>query len=183
MTTFQRFISKVNKSGPPQIGIGKCWNWIGSVDNQPGHGYGKFRFNGKIHVAHRISFLLHHGRIPKGKLILHICIGNRRCVNPKHLYPGTQKQNIQDQKKQNRFRRRNGEFVNTAKLKKCDVLKIFEMFKSGRSMASIAREFGIHGQTNIKKILLRISWKHVSIPENLLTFARQRCRSRIVAPE
>lgn len=45
--------------------------------------------------AHRVSWQIHFGPIPKGKLVLHKC-DNKRCVNPNHLYLGTQGDNNYD---------------------------------------------------------------------------------------
>jgi hypothetical protein len=68
-----------------------CWLWKGHIDK---NGYGKYGPK----VAHRVVWTLLIGEIPKGKQLNHkdeIC-SHRHCVNPEHLYVGTQKQNIQD---------------------------------------------------------------------------------------
>lgn len=75
-----------------------CWEWIGYL--HPKTGYGLFGMacvmgSSKDRYAHRISWTLKHGMIPKGLFVLHKC-DNPACVNPKHLYLGTQKQNIKD---------------------------------------------------------------------------------------
>lgn len=67
-----------------------CWFWIGSVGN---HGYGVLGKN-KL-LAHRISWRLHFGSIRKSQWVLHRC-DTPQCVNPKHLFVGTQKQNMAD---------------------------------------------------------------------------------------
>lgn len=77
----QRFWSKVEKTNT-------CWNWIGALDSR---GYGAFRV-GRHVGAHRVSYELENGKIPNGFSLDHIC-HNRRCVNPAHLRPVTQKQN------------------------------------------------------------------------------------------
>ena len=69
-----RFWSKVEK-GP------RCWNWTASGN---GHGYGSINFNGKTTYAHRISYEMARGPIPRGLQIDHLC-RNRSCVNPDHL--------------------------------------------------------------------------------------------------
>jgi hypothetical protein len=61
-----------------------CWEWQGYI--QP-NGYGYFRHS-ETSWAHRASWLLHHGPIPPGLHIDHLC-RNKRCVNPDHLDPVT----------------------------------------------------------------------------------------------
>lgn len=87
----ERFWKKVDVRGADE-----CWEWQGFVAP---NGYG--RFDGGL--AHRFSWVLANGAIPEandyspfGYLILHKC-DNRSCVNPNHLFLGTQQDNIQDQ--------------------------------------------------------------------------------------
>ena len=80
----QRFMSKV------KVVIDGCWEWEGSTDR---HGYGYFWFAGKIRKAHRFSYTLCMRDIPEGLTIDHLC-RNPACVNPQHLEPVTQKENV-----------------------------------------------------------------------------------------
>ncbi len=68
-----------------------CWEWQGYRDKD---GYGKVRFNGRDHPAHRISWMLHIGRMA-AQCVLHRC-DNPPCVNPKHLFEGTRQDNNRD---------------------------------------------------------------------------------------
>lgn len=85
MTLEERFWRKVKKTDG-------CWQWIGSVLKC---GYGSFKLNGHTVRVHRVAWMLIYGAIPEGKLVCHRC-DNGLCVNPAHLYLGTQKDNIQD---------------------------------------------------------------------------------------
>jgi len=87
-----RFWNKVQKAN-----VNDCWHWLGYTAKD---GYGHVRFNGNIYYAHRVASHLANGTPLKPKnqregLILHKC-GNRNCVNPAHLYTGTQRDNVQD---------------------------------------------------------------------------------------
>lgn len=68
----------------------RCWVWIGTAIQA---GYGSLRINKKHHLAHRLSYQIHKGKIPAGLCIDHLC-RNRRCINPEHLEAVTQRENI-----------------------------------------------------------------------------------------
>lgn len=80
----QRFWDKVDKTTD-------CWNWTGALRK---NGYGCVKYNGKTTSAHRIVWLLTYGQFPKTN-VLHTC-DNRKCVNPKHLFEGNQRDNMLD---------------------------------------------------------------------------------------
>lgn len=66
-----------------------CWPWLGTINDE---GYGMIKIDGKIHRAHRLSYLIQNGPIADGLVIDHIC-ENKSCVNPMHLSAVTVKQN------------------------------------------------------------------------------------------
>jgi len=82
---FAESISGLNGNG--------CKLWLGSIAK---NGYGYFYADKKTYKAHRFSYELANGSIPKSKLILHKCKQQRDCVNPDHLYAGTHSDNVRD---------------------------------------------------------------------------------------
>lgn len=77
-----KFWSKVNKTE-------NCWVWTGTLFS---NGYGLFIYKRKNKLAHRISYFLNKGKIPKDRVLDHLC-RNTRCVNPEHLEAVTIKEN------------------------------------------------------------------------------------------
>lgn len=70
---------------------GDCLVWTGALT---AHGYGKFRFEGKIRLAHRVAWFLSIGaRLDSKTTLDHLC-RNRACVNAAHLEPVSLAENI-----------------------------------------------------------------------------------------
>jgi len=133
-----------------EIAKNGCWNWTGCINR---FGYGiigvgsKYDGTSKLERTHRVSYELHVGPIPKGMSILHSC-GNRRCLNPRHLRPGTQKDNMLDACLSGSFARA---------LNKQQVLDIREMRSTGKAQSTIAKVFGI-SQSTVSEVCLRKTW-------------------------
>jgi len=99
------------------VGSG-CWTWQGS---QRGSGYGSFRMHGKTVTAHRAAWQLFRGPIPSGMgfhgtCVLHAC-DNRLCVNPDHLFLGTNRDNAVDCARKGRKRMPHAERASAQKSK------------------------------------------------------------------
>ncbi len=134
-----------------------CWNWNGSDD---GHkGYGKMRIDGKMYRAHRVSWMLHKGQIPKGFDVLHKCIGNYKCVNPDHLYLGTDADNVRDIILQKRRPSRKGSKNNFAVLTDRQIIAIRA---SDKRNVDLAKEYQVSKGT-IGRIKNFETWKEVAV--------------------
>lgn len=142
-----------NRSRPTDLG---CWEWTHTRDTG---GYGLFCRNGRYVKAHRLSFEIWKGPIPKGLHILHAC-DNPACINPDHLRAGTVKENMADREARGR-RDVRGEQVGTAKLTEAQVI---EIRKSKLGLADLSVIYGVD-RSNIWAIRSRKSWRH--IPETI----------------
>lgn len=140
------FLSRVDTSG-------ECWIWNGARTRG---GYGNLRLNGKYLGAHRLSFQIHKGEIPKGFDVCHRC-DNPPCVNPKHLFLGTRFENVLDMQKKGRGRR--GETAYQSKFTNAQVKEIRDSYAcGGLSQRSIARKYGVQPM-RINDIIHNRTWK------------------------
>lgn len=143
------FFSKVEKTD-------YCWNWIGSKKQ---YNYGIF-WNGKKRVlASRWSWEYHNQAcIAKGVYCLHKC-DNPACVNPTHLYLGTQKNNMQDMVARGRKPSRVGERNGRSKLTENQVKNIRSLYCSGKySKVDLGKMFKITAE-QIGHIVNNKQWK------------------------
>jgi len=134
--TEEKFWKKVNKTET-------CWLWIGSISRRYGQFYAK-----KTVKAHRFSWELHNGLIPNGLFVCHTC-DNPLCVNPSHLWLGTQKDNMKDCVNKERNNPNRGESSGTHKLTE---IQIKEIRKSNLTNRELGKIFGVCNATifNIK---------------------------------
>ena len=130
-----RFLSKAHKD----LETG-CWNWADSKSR----GYGRLKINGVFVTAHRISWAYHTRQDPTGLMICNRC-DNRGCVNPDHLYVGTDADLLQVKRERGRSGNGglSGERNPRAKLTEMSVLKIRQRIAAGAYNVDIAKEFGV----------------------------------------
>lgn len=131
-----------------------CWLWTGA--KIPG-GYGTIKIIGKTVLVHRYSYQLHFGSIPTCLDVLHTC-DTPACINPSHLFVGTQADNMIDMWKKGRGADYRGEKSSSAKLNELAVREIFEDSKKGLTQRSIAIKHNV-SHSVICNILNQKTWK------------------------
>lgn len=143
-----RFMAKVVKTDG-------CWNWSARKTPQ---GYGRISVGNVNKLAHRVAFELMVG--PIGELhVLHRC-DNPSCVNPKHLWLGTNTENIADKVAKGRVPSFVGSANPRSKLNDADVIAIRHAAASGVVQAELATQFGVT-QAQISSIVRRKAWRHI----------------------
>ena len=141
-----RFLSKIDIKSKTE-----CWIWLACKDRL---GYGRFRLNGKTEKAYRVSWIVFSGPIHAGMSVCHSC-DNPSCVNPWHLFLGTQSENTKDRHEKGRSRGPKGNLHGRRKISKDQA----DMIRSDPKMQKdIAKKYGIT-QAQVSKIKLGLSWK------------------------
>lgn len=140
-------------------GSNACWYWVGAI--HPVTGYGLFGYEGRTQRAHRVIWILTSGAIPDGLWVLHKC-DNRRCVNPAHLFLGTQQDNTDDMVAKGRVAKQVGETNGFAKLTSSDVLEIRAAYAKNYTPTELAKTYGCNRKT-ISLIVHRQTWKHLGV--------------------
>jgi len=157
-TLEEKFWEKVNKKGKDD-----CWEWLAGRNHK---NYGNFYVSignskDKHWIAHRMAWKLTYGEIPKGLHICHHC-DNPPCVNPNHLWIGTNKDNILDASRKGRLVRKiRGEDHHKSKLTEKEVIEIKHIRKeTGLSFIKIGKMFNVH-PTTIGYIMRGRTWSHI----------------------
>ena len=151
-----RFWSKVDQSAGPD----GCWVWTAS--GAAGYGRIKEPKSNRLMLAHRIAYEMAHGNVPDGLLVCHTC-DNRKCVNPAHLFAGTQNENMQDASRKGRIvlRDQNGELNSLAKLTESKVIAIRALWTSGNvTQKELAGAFHV-SRGAINNVVNWYTWRHL----------------------
>lgn len=156
-SVLERISQKINVD--PDTG---CFIWTGAVaggnKGVENSKYGYIRINGKSLRVHRFYYELINGPIPDGMVICHRC-DNRLCINPEHLFPGTQADNLQDMVEKGRDSHPRGE-DNNSKLTESEVFSIREQAEKGASLHELSAKYGVHVVT-VRNIVKRKKWAHL----------------------
>lgn len=148
LTPEARFWSFVDRRG-----LDECWLWQGGTGYPPGD-YGHLKVGGRTERAHVFSYRLHHGSIPRGMVVCHAC-DTPRCVNPSHLWLGTQMDNVRDRNTKGRTAQI------PQKLTAGDARTIRARYaEGGITMSALAREYAVSPQS-IRAVVRRETWRHV----------------------
>jgi hypothetical protein len=154
MKTIERFLNKVDKNGPSG-----CWIWTAAKSTND---YGKFSVgNHRSDYAHRVSYKLFVGKIPKGLQVNHLC-GVKLCVNPDHLEAGDQTENMRHCvhiHKMHYTPALSGENHGRAKLTKEEVNSMREEYRAGiTSYPKLAKKYNV-GVSQCFRIIKMENWR------------------------
>lgn len=165
MEARMRFWSSVDKTVDTD-----CWIWR---SDRSSFGHGRFLFLGQRTQAHRYAYELEYGTIPDGLVLCHKC-DVPECVNPSHMFVGTQKDNIQDCVRKGRWPVgqthwcsgkpelvKRGERAGNSKLSETQVAEIYRLCCSGSNYSDVAALFGINRATAVQ-IHRGKTWNHVT---------------------
>ncbi len=127
---------------------GGCWLWTASTSSS---GYGVIGIDGKKRLmrAHRLSYQMHRGPVPKGMLVCHTC-DNKLCVNPDHLFLGTHIDNGWDMARKGRSTVKNLTVEQVREIR-------YRHAYCGDAIRALAREFHVSQQA-IQHIVRRKNW-------------------------
>ncbi len=169
----ERFWSHVDRSDS-----NGCWEWRACLHKDGYGSFGLFSPRRRSVLAHRFSWELHRGPIPDRLCVLHDCPGgdNPACVNPAHLWIGTDEDNNHDKELKGRANHAtgasNGACVHPERLARGEdnpnavltdelVREIRDRAARGEAVRPMARALRIERST-VRNVVLRRTWKHVA---------------------
>lgn len=134
-----------------------CWIWNGSSNRG---GYGQFHMPSGPWLAHRVSWLLSKGWIPDGSHVLHKC-DTPACVNPDHLFLGTDKDNVQDMLSKGRENRKPRVVAQQHGMARLTDQQALEIYQDPSLQREIAKRFGVW-QGTVSHIKTGRQWSTVT---------------------
>lgn len=134
----EKFLARVRKEE------NGCWIWTGKLGSHKR--YGIVSVAGKVLLTHRASYIFFKGIDPTDMCVLHKC-DNGLCVNPAHLFLGTQKDNVWDMENKRRSRHPKLEEHGRAKLTFAKIAEARERVSKGEFIKDIAASFGVNRAT------------------------------------
>ena len=136
----------------------ECWQWTGSV-NDKGRGT---MYIGRTTTAPRVSWMIHCGEVPKGMNVCHRC-DNPICVNPNHLFLGTQSDNMKDAARKGRLASQRGHSARGERIAQAKLTEqaVIEICQSTEGTVTLAKRYGVH-RTTITSARKGHWWKHLS---------------------
>lgn len=120
-------------------------------------GYGRIRFRSEVKGAHRVSYELNNGPIPVGMHVMHSC-DQPSCVNPDHLFVGTNRDNHLDKLRKQRQAR--GMMLHRSRMTHESVRRLRHLAVEGVTQKALAERFDLV-QSSVWAIINRRSWKHI----------------------
>ena len=145
----RRFMDKVHTSEG-------CHLWTAG---KTAAGYGQFRYGGRALYSHRVAYTLTHGEIPAGAVVCHSC-DTPACVNPAHLFLGTEQDNKDDMVRKDRVQ--HGMRHWNRRLAPPDVEAIrAEYSRGGISQSALARRYGVDPSV-VSRIMTGDAWRRVT---------------------
>lgn len=154
MDIVKRFWSRVDRTDNEN----DCWLWQGG---RSGDRYGYFFIHPRNQLAHRVSWMFTHGTIPDGMKVCHKC-DRVLCVNPNHLFLGTQRDNVEDMHGKGRAHKASGEGHSKTYLSELQVREIFKLYEEGVSTKAIAQRFGTNKYT-LSNLRRGRTWRHLGL--------------------
>lgn len=133
-----------------------CHEWQGNIHPK---GYGMMSYRNTQVRTHRISYAAFVGPIPHGLHVLHRC-DNRRCINPDHLFLGTNYDNIKDMMSKGRGRKVWTKSRRATGLSASEVIAIRARVAAGERQSVLEAEYQVH-QSTISHIVRRKRWRHL----------------------
>ncbi len=134
-----------------------CWEFTGYRSKK---GYGEIKVDGRMEKTHRQAWVLTFGAIPLGLHVLHHC-DNPPCINPDHLFLGSNRDNVADRVAKGRSGAAQGEGVQTAKLTAGAVRTIRRLHGLGWSNRAITAVVPVNDRS-ISNVVTGKTWRHVA---------------------